>query len=132
MITIPKKIIIFSAIIVNLLLIYSYFSNLDTTGERSANGFGAIFLIVFLSLLNIGVFIIFFVKKTPLIKTGIFIAVLPIFSAFLYSLINGGSMFNENTGGGGYLWLLMVTLPLGILIIIFGIILGFIKSIKKK
>ena len=130
--TIPKRIIIFSATLINVFLIHSYFSNLDTTGERSANGFGAIFLIVFLLLFNMIVFIIFFVKKSLVIKTGMFITVHPIISAFIYSLVNGGSMFDESSGGGGYLWLLMFTLPLGIFIIIIGLIMGFIKSIKKK
>jgi uncharacterized membrane protein len=128
----PKIIIIISATLINIFLIYSYFSNFDTAGERSANGFGALFLIVFLVLLNLSVYIIFFVKKTPIIKTGMFIAILPIICAFSYSLINGGSMFDENSGGGGYLWLLMVTLPLGLLIIIIGLIMGFIKHINRK
>lgn len=132
MIKIPKIIIIISATLINIFLIYSYFSNFDNNGERSANGFGALFLIVFLALFNLSVYIIFFVKKTPIIKTGMFIALLPIICAFLYSLINGGSMFDESSGGGGYLWLLMVTLPLGLLIILIGLIIGFIKHIKKK
>jgi hypothetical protein len=90
MINISKIIIILSATLINIFLIYSYFSNLDNNGERSANGFGALFLIVFLALLNLSLYIIFFVKKTPIIKTGMFIAVLPIICAFLYSQLMAG------------------------------------------
>jgi hypothetical protein len=67
------------------------------------------------------------VKKTPLIKSGMFVAVLPIICAFLYSLINGGSMFNENSGGGAYLWLLIMTFPIGTLLILIGLIINLIK-----
>ena len=123
----PKLIVILCGAVANALLIYRYFSTLVTEGERSANGFGAIFLIIFLSVFNLTLFLIFFVKKTPLIKSGMFVAVLPIICAFLYSLINGGSMFNENSGGGAYLWLLIMTFPIGTLLILIGLIINLIK-----
>ena len=123
----PKLIVILCGAVANALLIYRYFSTFVTEGERSANGFGAIFLIIFLSVFNLTLFLIFFVKKTPLIKSGMFVAVLPILCAFLYSLINGGSMFNENSGGGAYLWLLIMTFPIGTLLILIGLIINLIK-----
>jgi hypothetical protein len=123
----PKFIVLVGATLANALLIYRYFSTLVTEGERSANGFGAIFLIIFLVIFNLTLFLIFFVKKTPLIKSGMFVAVLPILCAFLYSLINGGSMFNEDSGGGAYLWLLIITFPIGTLLILISLIVNLIK-----
>ena len=65
-------------------------------------------------------------------RIGVFVAVLPIIAAFLYSLINGGSMFDEGSGGGGYLWFLMASLPLGFIFIVTGlIVLGF-RQFKPK
>ena len=92
----PKLIVILCWVFTNAVLIYQYISTLVTAGGRSANGFGAVFLIIFLALFNLALFLIFYVKKTPLIKSGMFITVLPILCAWLYSLIKGGSMFNES------------------------------------
>jgi uncharacterized membrane protein len=61
-------------------------------------------------------------KKLPLIRVGLLVAVSPIIAAFLYSLINGGSMFDEGSGGGTYLWFLMASMPLGLLLILVGLI----------
>ena len=127
----PKTIILICAGLVNAFLIYRYFSTLVTEGNRSANGFGAVFLIIFLGLFNASLFLIFFVKKTPLVRAGLLIAVLPIICAFLFSLFNGGSMFDEGSGGGGYLWLLMITVPIGLLLIVIGLIVSLFKRFKS-
>ena len=87
----PKTIILICAGAINALLIYRYFSTLVTEGNRSANGFGALFLILFLALFNAILFVIFFVKKIALIRAGLVIAFLPIAIAFVTSLINGNS-----------------------------------------
>lgn len=71
-------------------------------------------------------------KKIPLARIGVFVAVSPIIAAFLFSLINGGSMFDEGSGGGGYLWFLMASLPIGLLLVIFGLIASVIRSFKPK
>jgi len=55
----PKFIVLVGATLANTLLIYRYFSTLVTEGERSANGFGAIFLIIFLVIFNLTLFLIF-------------------------------------------------------------------------
>lgn len=127
----PKLIVLILGAVTNALLIYQYISNLVTTGNQSANGFRAVFLIIFLGLFNLALFLIFFVKKTLLIKSGMFITVLPILCALLYSLIKGGSMFNENSGGGSFLWLLMITFPVGSLIILIGIIINLVKRFNN-
>ena len=127
----PKTIILICAGLVNAFLIYRYFSTLVTEGNRSANGFGAVFLIIFLGLFNASLFVIFFVKKTPLVRAGLLIAVFPIICAFLFSLFNGGSMFDEGSGGGGYLWLLMISVPIGLLLIVIGLIVSLFKRFKS-
>ena len=65
-------------------------------------------------------------------RVGLFIAVLPIIAAFFFSLINGGSMFDEGSGGGGYLWFLMASLPLGLLLVIIGLFAVVIRRLKPK
>jgi len=127
----PKTIILICAGLVNAFLIYRYFSTLVTEGNQSANGFGAVFLIIFLGLFNASLFVIFFVKKTPLVRAGLLIAVFPIICAFLFSLFNGGSMFDEGSGGGGYLWLLMISVPIGLLLIVIGLIISLFKRFKS-
>jgi hypothetical protein len=87
--------------------------------------------ILFLGLLNGGLFIIYYVKRFSLIRTGLLIAVLPIICAFLYSVIKGGSMFDEGSGGGGYLWFLIASLPLGLLFIVIGLIVKLVKRFKS-
>ena len=127
----PKTIILICAGLVNAFLIYRYFSTLVTEGNRSANGFGAVFLIIFLGLFDASLFVIFFVKKTPLVRAGLLVAVFPIICAFLFSLVNGGSMFDEGSGGGGYLWLLMISVPIGLLLIIIGLTISLFKRFKS-
>ena len=64
-------------------------------------------------------------------RIGLFVAVLPIIAAFLFSLINGGSMFDEGSGGGGYLWFLMASLPIGFVLIVIGLIIQLFKRFKS-
>ena len=126
----PKTIILICAGAINALLIYRYFSTLVTESNRSANGFSAVFLILFLALFNAILFVIFFVKKIPLIRAGLVIAFLPIAIAFVTSLINGTSMFDEGSGSGGYLWLLMGTVPIGFLLVVIGLIVMLFERFR--
>ena len=65
-------------------------------------------------------------------RIGLIIAFLPIALAFITSLINGTSMFDEGSGSGGYLWLLIVTVPIGLLLVVIGAILALFKRLKPK
>jgi uncharacterized membrane protein YhaH (DUF805 family) len=69
-------------------------------------------------------------KKLSLVRVGLFVAVVPIIGAFLYSLLKGGSMFDESAGGGGFLWLLIFTLPIGLMLIAIGVIVELTKRSK--
>jgi hypothetical protein len=62
-------------------------------------------------------------------RIGLIIAFLPIVLAFITSLINGTSIFDEGSGSGGYLWLLMVTVPVGMAIFV---IAAIVKLIKRR
>jgi hypothetical protein len=72
------------------------------------------------------------VKKIPLVRIGFLVAFSPVIAAFVFSLFNGGSMFDEGSGGGGYLWFLMATLPIGFIIIVIGLILLVVNKLKPK
>ena len=76
--------------------------------------------------------ILFFMKRVPLIRIGLFITVLPILLAFITSLINNVSMFDEGSGSGAYLWLLMGTVPIGLLLVVIGAIVALFKRLKPK
>ena len=127
-----KKIVLLIALVIDAICIYTYFSNLVTTGDRSANGFMALFFILFLGLFNGGLFIIYYLKRFSLIRAGLLIAIFPIICAFLFSVLKGGSMFDEGSGGGGYLWFLIVSLPIGLLFVVIGLFVKLAKHFKSK
>jgi len=72
------------------------------------------------------------VKKVPLIRAGLVIAFLPMVLAFITSLISRTSMFDEGSGSGTYLWLLIISFPIGLLLIFIGLIVKFLKGHKSK
>jgi hypothetical protein len=67
--------------------------------------------------------------RFSVVKLALIIAFLPIALAFITSLLNGTSMFDEGSGSGGYLWLLMVTVPLGMAIFV---IAAIVKLAKRR
>ena len=71
-------------------------------------------------------------KRVPLIRIGLFITVLPILLAFVTSLINNVSMFDEGSGSGGYLWLLMGSVPIGLILVVIGAVVALFKRLKPK
>ncbi|GDX23112.1 hypothetical protein LBMAG09_10870 [Actinomycetes bacterium] len=66
-----------------------------------------------------------------MVRAGILVAVFPIVCAFLFSLFQGGSMLDEGAGGGGYLWLLIITVPIGALLVFVGLIIKLFKGRKS-
>ena len=84
-------------------------------------------LVVFTAALSI----LFFMKRVPLIRIGLFITLLPILLAFVTSLINNVSMFDEGSGSGAYLWLLMGTVPIGFLLVVIGLIVMLFKRFRS-
>jgi len=72
------------------------------------------------------------VKKVPLIRAGLVIAFLPIVLAFITSLISKTSMFDEGSGTGTYLWLLIISVPIGLLLVVIGLIVKLVQHGKAK
>ena len=70
-------------------------------------------------------------KRFPFIRAGLIFAISPILLAFVTSLINNVSMFDEGSGSGGYLWLLMGTVPIGLLLVVIGAIVALFKRFKS-
>jgi len=70
-------------------------------------------------------------KKSFLVRAGQFVIVSPIIGAFLYSLLKGGSMFNESTGGGAFIWGLFMTVPIGLILIGIGVTIELTKRSKS-
>lgn len=70
-------------------------------------------------------------KKSSLVRAGQLVAASPIIGAFLYSLLAGGSMFNESTGGGAFIWGLFISLPIGLILIGIGVTVDLAKRSKS-
>ncbi len=66
-------------------------------------------------------------KRIPLIRIGLVIAIFPILIAFIASIFQGGSMFDEGSGTGAYLWLLIVTIPFGLFLAIVGLLIKIFR-----
>jgi hypothetical protein len=66
-------------------------------------------------------------KRIPLIRIGLVIAIFPILIAFIASIFQGGSMFDEGSGTGAYLWLLIVTIPFGLFLAIVGLLVKIFR-----
>lgn len=62
-----------------------------------------------------------------LLVQGLAIALAPLSFAWLYALLHGESMWDEASGGGGFIWLLMLSVPLGLGWVIFGLFLSLLR-----
>jgi hypothetical protein len=69
-------------------------------------------------------------KRFPLIRTGLVFAISPILLAFITSLFQGGSMWDEGSGTGGYIWLMFLTLPVGFLLVVIGLVMMVIRRTR--
>ena len=62
---------------------------------------------------------------------GLLFAFSPLLLAFATSLFQDGSMWDEGSGSGGYIWLMMGTLPVGFVLIGIGLVRGIIRKLRK-
>jgi hypothetical protein len=67
----------------------------------------------------------------PFIRVGLIFAFSPLFLAFVLSLVNGVSMCDEGSGSGGYIWLMLGTLPVGLVMILIGLGTWIYRKISK-
>jgi hypothetical protein len=69
-------------------------------------------------------------KHFPLIRVGLLIAISPILIAFITSIFQGGSMWDEGNGTGAYIWLMFLTLPVGFVLSATGLVLQIIRKLR--
>jgi TRAP-type C4-dicarboxylate transport system permease small subunit len=69
-------------------------------------------------------------KRFPLIRVGLLIAISPILIAFITSIFQGGSMWDESSGTGAYIWLMFLTLPVGFVLSATGLVLQIIRKLR--
>jgi len=67
-------------------------------------------------------------KRFPLIRVGLLIAISPILIAFITSIFQGGSMWDEGSGTGAYIWLMFLTLPIGSLLVFIGLVMMLVRK----
>ena len=60
------------------------------------------------------------------------LVILPFLLAFITSLFTEGNMWNEGTGGGAWLWLLFLSIPVALLLGLASIICWLIRDIRKR
>jgi TRAP-type C4-dicarboxylate transport system permease small subunit len=70
-------------------------------------------------------------KRFPFIRAGLIFAISPILLAFITSLFQGGSMWDEGSGTGAYIWLMFLTLPVGFVLTATGLVLQIIRKLRK-
>ena len=70
-------------------------------------------------------------KRFPFIRVGLAITIAPLLLAFVTSIIQGVSMWDEGSGTGGYIWFMMLTLPVGSVIVVIGLVRGIIRKLRK-
>jgi uncharacterized membrane protein YhaH (DUF805 family) len=69
-------------------------------------------------------------KRFPFIRAGLIFAISPILLAFITSLFQGGSMWDEGSGTGGYIWFMLLTLPVGFLLFLIGLVMVIVRRTR--
>jgi uncharacterized membrane protein YhaH (DUF805 family) len=69
-------------------------------------------------------------KRFPFIRAGLIFAISPILLAFITSLFQGGSMWDEGSGTGAYIWLMFLTLPVGSLLVLIGLVMMVVRRTR--
>ena len=69
-------------------------------------------------------------KRFPFIRAGLLFAISPILLAFITSLFQGGSMWDEGSGTGAYIWLMFLTLPVGFLVVLIGLVMMVVRRTR--
>ena len=61
------------------------------------------------------------------VRVGLLFAFSPLVMAFVTGLIQGVSMWDEGSGTGTYIWLMMVTVPVGFVLVIIGLVMKLVR-----
>lgn len=70
-------------------------------------------------------------KRFPFIRAGLIFAVSPLLLSLVTSIFQGGSMWDEGSGTGTYIWFMMLTLPVGFLLIVIGLVRAIVRKLGK-
>jgi len=65
--------------------------------------------------------------RFPFIRIGLIFAISPILLAFATSLFQGGSMWNESSGTGTFIWFVLLTVPVGFLLVLIGLVMALLR-----
>ena len=65
--------------------------------------------------------------RFPFIRVGLIFAISPLLLAFVTSIFQGVSMWDEGSGSGGYIWLMMGTLPVGFVLVVIGLVMKIVR-----
>jgi TRAP-type C4-dicarboxylate transport system permease small subunit len=71
-------------------------------------------------------------KPFPFARVGLIFAFSPIAVAFVTSIIQGVSMWDEGNGTGGYIWFMFFTLPVGFVLVVVGLVRAAISKRRKS
>jgi TRAP-type mannitol/chloroaromatic compound transport system permease small subunit len=69
-------------------------------------------------------------KRFPFIRVGLVFAFSPLLLAFITSIFQGGSMWDESSGSGGFIWFMFFTLPVGFLLVFIGLVMAVIRRVR--
>jgi uncharacterized membrane protein len=69
-------------------------------------------------------------KRFPFIRAGLILAISPILLAFVTSLFQGGSMWDEGSGTGTFIWFMLFTLPVGLLLVVIGFVIALVRRTR--
>jgi TRAP-type C4-dicarboxylate transport system permease small subunit len=69
-------------------------------------------------------------KRIPFVRIGLIFAISPILLAFVASLFQGGSMWDESSGTGTFIWFMFFTLPVGFLLVVIGLVLALVRRTR--
>ena len=69
-------------------------------------------------------------KRFPFIRIGLLFAVSPILLAFVTSLFQGGSMWDEGSGTGTFIWFMLFTLPVGLFLVVIGLVMALVRRTR--
>jgi uncharacterized membrane protein len=71
-------------------------------------------------------------KRFPFIRAGLIFAVSPLILSLVTSIFQGGSMWNEASGTGGYIWFMMLTMPVGFVLVVIGLAKWIVSKLRDK
>ena len=70
-------------------------------------------------------------KRFPFIRVGLIFGASPLILAFVTSIFQAGSMWDEGGGTGTYIWFMMLTVPVGFVLVVIGLVRALIRKMSK-